>query len=74
MEINTESSEDVDIESCSVCGKFRPEALNIDNSIKFVDSGCCTVCNQWVHLKFCSEVETLTDSDVFRCPRWSSEQ
>jgi hypothetical protein len=74
IEINTECSEDIDTECCSVCGKFQPEALNLDKSIKFVNWGCCTVCSQWVHLKFCTEIETLTGTDDFRCPMCSSEQ
>lgn len=74
IEINSECSEVDDTECCVICRKFQPEALNLDQSIRFVDWGCCVVCSKWVHLKFCSVVEKLSASDEFKCPRCSNEQ
>ena len=64
----------LDTECCSVCGKFQPDALNLNLAIRFVEWGCCNSCGKWVHLKFCCDVEKLSDSDDFKCPRCCNEQ
>ena len=66
--------EECDTECCIVCGKFQPNALNLNLAIRFVDWGCCSSCGKWVHLKFCCDVEKLSDSDDFKCPRCCNEQ
>ena len=57
-----------DSDCCVVCNKFQPDALDLDKSIKFVEWGCCALCGKWVHLKFCCEVESLSERDQFVCP------
>ena len=37
-------------EVCVMCGKFQPDDLNLDQSIKFVNWGYCVICNKWDHL------------------------
>lgn len=71
---NVSQSEEDDTECCIICGKFQPEALDLNLAIRFVDWGCCSSCGKWVHLKFCCDVEKLSDTDDFKCPRCCNEQ
>ena len=73
LTVSNEFSED-ETEVCVMCGKFQPDDLNLDQSIKFVNWGNCVICNKWVHLKFCCSVETLKEEDEFLCPKCDHEQ
>ena len=67
-------------ECCLVCGKFQPDALNLNYAIWFVEGvgvgarGFCNSCGKLVRLNFCCDVQKLSDSDDFKCPRCCNEQ
>ncbi|KAH3800709.1 hypothetical protein DPMN_154349 [Dreissena polymorpha] len=65
---------DDDNDVCVVCGKFQPDAFTLNANLKFVDWGCCVVCNKWVNLKLCSDVDKLADDSGFECPNCKTEQ
>ena len=60
--------------NCAVCGKWQPDALNLQLQIQLVTWGHCDRCGGWVHLKFCTAVRELNDDYEFRCPRCENEQ
>ena len=66
--------EEDDTVNCAVCGKWQPDALNLQLQIQLVTWGQCDECGCWVHLKFCSAIRELNDDDEFRCPRCENEQ
>ena len=61
-----------DDENCCVCCKFQPEGLHIDLALKLVQWAQCDVCLKWVHLKFCTDAEEVSDSDTCHCPKCKS--
>lgn len=60
-------------ELCVVCSKWQPDGLKRQTSVKFVDWGQCVACSRWVHLKFCTDIESLSESDDFLCPICNNE-
>ena len=59
MEPITEENDKV---NCAVCGKWQPDALNLQLQIQLVNWGQCDECGAWVHLKFCSAICELNDA------------
>ena len=68
VQLGTELSEVIDTESCVLCGRLQPETLNLDQSITFVDLGCCMLCGTWEHLKCCTVIDKLSENDEFKSP------
>ena len=60
--------EDDDDEICVVCKRWLPAALGVDVADKIISWGQCMICDEWVHLKYCTAVEQLSDDDFFTCP------
>ena len=53
---------------CSICGqRYAPNAPK--NALVIFDGGRCDICLGWVHLKYCTPVQSLSGSDEFVCSK-----
>ena len=65
---NTDELFVVDNVPCCICGeRYAPTAPK--GVLVIFDWGQCDVCSGWVHLKYCSKVQSLAPSDPFLCSK-----
>ena len=53
---------------CSVCKLCEPKHFRQWPQVEFVS---WAQCDNWTHLKFCTQMRKVNDGDTFLCPRCS---